>query len=101
MGELSRRLDALSAENARLASKVLERDAFGAAREQALAEAMRTADEANAGAAKAKTDAAAAQAEAAAARAKLSQVEREDVEFLRALVDALTEAVGAPKGKEP
>jgi hypothetical protein len=91
--ELSRQIDALAAQNATMQAKVRELEAGVVGRDQAVAETVRIVDAVTAEAAKARSD-------LQATKTRLQQVEREDVETLKAVIGAL-EKLFPPGRREP
>ena len=92
--ELSQYLEAAHAQNRELAGRVRELEALGAAREQALAEALGEVEIATA-------EVARTRAALQALQAKLLLIETEDIETLKAVIAALERLISPPGRKDP
>ncbi|MBX9625103.1 MAG: hypothetical protein K2X82_14955, partial [Gemmataceae bacterium] len=104
--ELSTQLQAAAFENKALIARIRELDAVAHGREVSLVEAVREVEAASGEVAKARAELAALRAEVAAARDRLRQIEKEDVETLRAVIAGLEKLLQAPParptaGREP
>jgi hypothetical protein len=87
--EMSRKLEAQAAEMANLTARIRELEALAVSREQSVAESHREAEAQSAEARRLRADVAALQV-------RIEQIEREDVEILRAVIAALERLLGPP-----
>ncbi|HEX4610281.1 MAG TPA: hypothetical protein VH092_18975 [Urbifossiella sp.] len=99
--ELSKRVDAVVAQNTFLTTQIQGLEAYAKLREQALAESIRGEETATADAARARGELTVARADATAARTRLDQVEQEDIDTLRSLITVLERLVSPPARREP
>lgn len=104
--ELSEKVQAAKFENQALISRIRELEAVAAGRETSLFEAIREVEAASAEVSKARADLAALRAEVAAARDRLRQIEKEDVDTLKAVIAGLEKLLQVPParptaGREP
>ena len=98
--ELAKLLEAAGVENRALVGRIRDLEASGIGREQALAEALREVEAAAAEVGRARADLMVLRKEIAALKDRLEQVEKEDVETLKAVIAALDKLVqGAPPGR--
>ena len=98
--ELAKLLEAAGVENRALVGRIRDLEASGIGREQALTEALREVEAASAEVGRARADLAVLRKEIVALKDRLEQVEKEDVETLKAVIAALDKLVqGAPLGR--
>ncbi|HEY1187332.1 MAG TPA: hypothetical protein VGE74_06720 [Gemmata sp.] len=100
VAELTRQFEAVLAQNRELVARITELERQGAGREQALVEALREVEAAEAEVAKARGVISAHQSEIALLQDKIRQIEREDIVLLRQVIAALEKAL-PPGGKMP
>ena len=89
MVDLAQRVQELVDENKKLQARIATLEANGLSREQALNEALREVDRATEGVTKARADLQALRAEIAALREKLKKMEKDELENLTKVIQAL------------
>ncbi|AWM37378.1 hypothetical protein GobsT_46610 [Gemmata obscuriglobus] len=97
--ELTRQLELVLAQNRELSSRIVELERQGAAREQALMEALREVESAQAEVDKARGIISTQKSELALLQDKIRQMEREDIELLQLVIRALEKALPPAGGK--
>ncbi|MDY3556842.1 hypothetical protein R5W24_006015 [Gemmata sp. JC717] len=97
--ELTRQLELVLAQNRELSARIVELERLGAAREQALMEALREVESAQAEVDKARGIISSQKSELALLQDKIRQMEREDIELLQLVIRALEKALPPAGGK--
>lgn len=97
--DLTRQLEVVLAQNRELSARIVELERQGAAREQALMEALREVEVAQAEVDKARGIISAQKSELALLQDKIRQMEREDIELLQLVIKALEKALPPAGGK--
>jgi chromosome segregation ATPase len=92
--ELTRELESLSLYNRSLQERIQQLEAQHQVREQALAEAMRQVETATQEVTRSRNQIGQLQNEVAMLQAQIRQMEKEDVELLRAVISALEKLLG-------
>jgi hypothetical protein len=98
--DLTRQLELVLAQNRELSARIVELERQGIGREQALVEALREVEAAEAEVAKARGIIAGQKSDLTLLQAQIRQMEREDIELLRLVIAALEKTLPAG-GRQP